>query len=134
MGLFSGILDVIGLGGGSNTTVHTTSTQTAQQDIAVTVNPTFKLATTHNIENIIETKGLTEAYTQYGQSVERSQKSVADAIRSQSYATGETNFLEGEKLSWLKDTTAIVGEHVGSVVTISFLLLGLWVYTRYAKN
>lgn len=128
-----GLLSFLGIGGGS-TTVATTSTQQSQQDIAVTVNPTFKLATTHNIENIIETKGLTEAYAQYGESIERSQKSVADAIRSQSYQTGEANYLEGERFSWLKETTAVAGERIGSIVTISVLLIATWIYFRYAKN
>lgn len=148
MGLFSGILDVIGLGGGGGTTVSTTTVQQAKQDIAVTVNPTigvqvtpqFELATTNKvdarsfIENIISTEGLTDAYAKYGESIERSQKSVADAIRSQSYATGEANYLEGERFSWLKETTAIAGERVGGIVTISVLLIGLWMYTRYVKN
>lgn len=134
MGMFDFISDIFDGGGGSTTTVQTTSTQKSQQDIAVTVNPTFKLATTHNIENIIETKGLTEVYAQYGQSIERSQKSVADAIRSQSYATGEANYLEGQQFSWLQDTVAVAGERIGGIVTISVLLIATWVYFRYAKN
>lgn len=130
MGMFDFVGDLFGGG----TSVSTTTVQNAKQDIDVSVNPTFQLSTTHNIENIIETEGLTEAYAQYGSSIERSQKSVADAIRSQSYATGESNYLEGQQFKWLQDTTAAAGGRIGGILTISVFILGFWVWLRYAKT